>query len=603
MDILLKSTILVTLFYTCYVLFLRKETFFQSNRAFLDFGLVLTLILPWITIPVYITKPLPVLSYENLAQVQSLEVVGNTAVSWSWENLFLVLYLVGISVFLIKFLIELFSLKTMISKGHTIKKDGYSLVEIKENVSPFSFFKSIVFNPDSFGTEELAQIIEHEKVHVRQGHSYDIIFMRIMCIMNWFNPVVWLYQSAVEQNLEFIADNSAKRVSGASNFYHKLLLNSAVPEYRLILANNFFNSLIKKRIVMLQKQRSNRSNQLKMTLILPLLTLFLMSFSTKEIVTYEAPENEVNSGLMQLNDADDGETIEVIVSKDMSENDLDKLVSEFKKMDITLKFKGVKRNSSGDITAIEISVKSDKSSANYSSNSDDGINPITIRVKDGSISIGDGKVHEDHNLFEYKTGEDGSVWIHKGDKTSGKVHLFSDDDEHIEIYEEDGKTIIKSDKAIFISEDGKTKEIKKIGKDGSAIFIQDSDDEGEVEIIEIEGGDDGHGVFIKKVKDGKVIKEWIDKKDGNVWVIEDDDENEIKANKIVIRNVGKDKIHIAGDSEDALILLDGKEISKEEANDLDSDNIESVEVLKGKKAEEKYGKKAKNGVVIIKTKE
>ena len=590
MDVLLKASLVSALFYICYSLFLRNETFFQSNRAFLNIGLLLTLILPWIVIPVYITKPAPVLSLEGLDYVQSVQVAETSGYMIGWEELLIGAYVLGILILSIKLLIEIFSLRALIRTGKRTSLNKSALVEIKEEVSPFSFFNSIVYNPDSFDKKELAQIIEHEKVHVRQGHSYDILFVRIICILNWFNPLIWLYKSAVEQNLEFIADQEARRVSEISSFYPRLLLNSAAPQYRLLLANNFFNSLIKKRIVMLQKQRSNRKSQLKMIFILPLMALFLMSFSTKEIVTYEVPESEINSGLMQESEVLPGETIEVIVSKDMSDKDLDKLVDKFKKMDISLKFKGVKRNSDGEIKAIQISVKSDRSNANYSSNSDDGINPITIKVDDGSISIGDGEYHEVHGGYKYRTKDDGTVWIHKGDKSS-EVHVYTDHgDEDFEIHEEDGKVIIKSG--------GKVKEIKKVGK-GNAFFIKEGDGDHEYKVVEIEGGDhEGHEVIVRSGKDAKLVKEWIDKKEGNVFILDDEDKE-----KVVIRNIGKDKIHIMGDSEDALIILDGKEVDNDKVSELDSKNIKSVEVLKGKAAEEKYGEKGKNGVIVIKTKE
>ena len=86
MDVLLKATILATLFFVCYSLFLRKETFFQSNRMFLNVGLILTILLPWIMIPIYVTKPAPAISFETLANVQNMNVAQENAALFTWDE-------------------------------------------------------------------------------------------------------------------------------------------------------------------------------------------------------------------------------------------------------------------------------------------------------------------------------------------------------------------------------------------------------------------------------------------------------------------------------------------------------------------------------------
>ena len=95
--------------------------------------------------------------------------------------------------------------------------------------------------------------------------------------------MVWLYKKDLKQNLEFIADKNAQANTNCKKSYQHLLLKTSVPNYQVALTNNFYNSSIKKRIVMLHKNRSHKRNQLKFLLVLPALVLFLMSFNTKEI--------------------------------------------------------------------------------------------------------------------------------------------------------------------------------------------------------------------------------------------------------------------------------------------------------------------------------
>lgn len=51
-----------------------------------------------------------------------------------------------------------------------------------------------------------------------------------------------------------------------------------------------------------------------------------------------------------------------------------------------------------------------------------------------------------------------------------------------------------------------------------------------------------------------------------------------------------------------LILLDGKEISKDMLDDLQVTSIQSIEIFKGSSALTKYGEKGKSGVIVATTK-
>ncbi|MBT8254336.1 MAG: hypothetical protein HKO90_07295 [Flavobacteriaceae bacterium] len=589
MDVLLKFSAILTLFYICYKVFLQKETFFKSNRQFLNIGLLLSVILPWIVIPVYVTKAMPVdLSF--MATEPSVISQSNEASTWSMTQIYSSLYIIGVIVFTTRFIIQMISLGLLILRSKRIKQGAFIHVEINDDVSPFSFFNYIVFNPNQFSKEDLDQIIAHETVHARQWHSIDLLISQLVSILNWFNPIAWLYKSAIEQNLEFIADERAQSLSNCFQAYQRLLLKTTLPQYKMVMANNFYNSLIKKRIVMLHKSKSNNLNRLKMILMVPVLTLFLMSFNTKEIVTYETQTSDIQSGLMNQPEKAQ-ESVEIVIDKTMSDQDLKALTSKFDKKGITLKFKGIKRNSADEIIAISITAKTESSSANYSSNSDDGIKPIRITiVDDKSITIGDGHaIHEDHDMH-YET-KDGHVKIKKLNKGNNVFVYSSDDGEEHEIHGEAMTIIIKDGDEV--------KEIKKVGKDNT-FFFSDDDEDHDVELLEIKEGKDGdYNVIIKKDKDGKTISEWVDKKDGNVW-ISDKDDDEVK---VIISEVKDDKIRIMGGDEDALYIIDGKEASKEDVQNLGSDDIESIAVLKGESAIKKYGEKAKNGAIIIKKKD
>jgi beta-lactamase regulating signal transducer with metallopeptidase domain len=251
MEYLLTASAVIFIFYTCYKVFLQRETFFESNRWFLLIGLIFAILMPFIVIPVYI-EYVPVVQQFIVANAGT---ASQTAIEdpIDFIQIVFLIYSIGALYFLVKFIIELSSLLLLLKKNSSYKKGAFTFIETHHKVPPFSFFKYIVYNKNQFNETELNHIINHEKVHAKQYHSIDIMLIHIASTLFWFNPFIWLYKKVLQQNLEFIADKEAQIVSKCEKSYQTLLLKSSVPNYQLVLANNFYNSLIKKRIVMLHK--------------------------------------------------------------------------------------------------------------------------------------------------------------------------------------------------------------------------------------------------------------------------------------------------------------------------------------------------------------
>ncbi|NNK82241.1 MAG: M56 family metallopeptidase, partial [Flavobacteriaceae bacterium] len=345
MEYLIKSSAVILLFYFCYKLFLQKETFFEANRWYLFSGIIISIIIPSIVIPIYIVKETPILvseiSNSNIITSQPIESI------FTLQDLGVLIYGIGVLLLTIRFVSQFWSLGRIIFLEKKTSNNGFHFIETTKEITPFSFFNWIVYNPKNYNKTELNQILTHEKIHANQFHSLDVLLTQIVTIIMWFNPIIWLYKRDLVQNLEYIADSKTQSLVNCKKEYQTLLLKSSVPNYQLALANNFFNSKIKKRIVMLQKNKSKRQNLIKITLVLPLLAIFLMSFNTKEIITYNE-EFDLTENILEK------EIIELIVTKDSSDEDLENIKKEFEAFGVTLKFKGVKRNSNNEITSIKV---------------------------------------------------------------------------------------------------------------------------------------------------------------------------------------------------------------------------------------------------------
>jgi TonB-dependent SusC/RagA subfamily outer membrane receptor len=173
-------------------------------------------------------------------------------------------------------------------------------------------------------------------------HSLDILFTQLACVIFWFNPLIWLYRKEVRQNLEHIADFKTQTLSKNDKEYQRLLLKTSVTNHKILISNNFYNSLIKERIVMLKKSRSNRKKQLRYLLIIPLLAGLLMSMNTEEIYV------ESEKSVIKSND----KTLEFIVTKNTTDGELKSMTEAVEQKGGTLVFSQIKRNTTNELTNI-----------------------------------------------------------------------------------------------------------------------------------------------------------------------------------------------------------------------------------------------------------
>ena len=365
----IKSGALIVLFLTAYYFFLRKETFFKSNRWFLLFGLVISVLLPVVTFKKTVwVEPAPIAAYtpaSDMVPVYAYQAGDGPAeafvtvvpektfeIDWFWVGL--AVYALGILALLVKFALDYYALKKVLKGKDVYQQEDYKFVNVKDNIAPFSYFNYIVYNPELYSQVEMENILEHEKVHCSQNHTIDVLIARVFCIAFWWNPFVWLYKKAIVQNLEFIADSDAFKNISDKKAYQFTLLKITTHESCVAISNHFFQSLIKKRIVMLNKNQSKRWNSWKYAIIVPALAVFMWQFQVK-VVAQEKQANIVQNEPLS--------GMEMNITASTTDQELDEKVKLFKeKFGASLKFSKVKRNGKGEIISLKAVLKTKKSS-------------------------------------------------------------------------------------------------------------------------------------------------------------------------------------------------------------------------------------------------
>ena len=492
-------------------------------------GIIASLLLPFVRFTTITLIEQPILYSIKTNSNTVNTVIRTTAETVDWWIIGILIYILGFFILLIRFSLQLLSLKRLFACNPGKKQNKFNLIETKENIAPFSFFNTIVYNSTLHSSSELDMILKHEKIHATQLHTLDLVLIHLLLIIQWVNPLAWLYKKSLEENLEFIADREVIHQIPSKKEYQLTLVKVASNNYSTI-TNNFYQSLIKKRIVMLNKQTSQSKNLWKTAIILPLLSIFLWSFNTKEIIkvkTTNKIDQEISESIISKKKNE--KILEFIINKNSTKKDLSTIKNTLKnEYNVGVKFSNINRNDSNEITSIKVNITSQNSNANYSLKNDTPIRPfmISYNSKTDNVNIG-----QSNNNIHY-------TWTDQ-------------EDEHkiVEVHTDKNK----KHKYVFIGDNDHKKIIKTINKDGKVI------------IEEIEGEQDSH-----------------------FDIITDDH---------------KTFAYITGDIDgEPLIFIDNQKSTKEEMKKLDSDLIETINVLKGKQAVKKYGDKAKNGVIKITTK-
>ena len=263
-----------------YYALLRRETFFNVNRLVLWLGVAGSLLLPLLDLPDWRPQPIrsamqrtaraivpnvlakPVfpqpdvtITFPDLKTYRAFQVQQNRFV-WSWQPGLLLLYVIGVLLLLIRLLGQLLSLRKLIRQSVPEPYTDFTLVQNKIITSPFSFFNWVFINPDQHTPDELDQILRHERVHVRERHSVDMLAVEFVCIVLWFNPAAYLFRYLLHQILEFRADRAVLAEGIDARAYQYNLVKVSLSARQSVVTTRFSGPTLRQRVSMINSQPS-----------------------------------------------------------------------------------------------------------------------------------------------------------------------------------------------------------------------------------------------------------------------------------------------------------------------------------------------------------
>ncbi|MEO8854331.1 MAG: N-acetylmuramoyl-L-alanine amidase, partial [Ginsengibacter sp.] len=601
-----------------YFLALRNKAFHRWNRFYILAAIIISLLAPVMKINIFqndadkgtVVHVLQTISYGDEAVI---EYSRNNQFHLSTHNLGEVAYVLVSAIFLAIFFVSLYKIKRLRKKYPETKIEEVSFINTNAKGTPFSFFNSIFWNNAiDLHSKSGQQIFNHEIAHVKEKHSYDKIFMNIVLIFFWINPFFWLMRKELYMIHEFIADKEALEDSDVSAFA-EMVLQTVYPGQKFSLNNQFFYSPLKRRIMMLAKNKNPKVSYISRLLVLPLTALVFFAFTLK-----------VKNG---SNNLYKGKTITVIIDAGHGGNDNGAIFNGIKEKDINLSIaqKIADLNSNPNLKIIlsrdddqNISLK-DRLKFSNTNNADLFISIHTNATVNNeqlngfSVLIGRNNTEQDQLLGSALINE-----LKKSYKTEDKIET--------------------RDRGVWILNHNVCPaaivECGFLSNSGDAAFINNSDDQEKIaenilNAINIYASSEENSVsksaplVVNNSPGAPVIKDSIPSMNykgkkvtgllvndlrNTVNVTYDDGSKEMiskeEADKrgFVLPPPPPPGLPPSYFKSNALFVIDGKISTNQKAKEIDPKNIESINILKEKKGIDKYGQKGKNGVIEIITK-
>ncbi len=308
---LLKSVACMAIFLLFYKLLLEKENMHIFKRFYLMLALVASLVIPGLVFIEYVEPVLTTNSNTNTfiqtstitvteTPARDIDVINWSLIAWS-------IYSIGFAIFGIRFFKNLFQILNRIRRNTKVKQEFSIRVLLLEQLPPHTFFKYIFLNKEKFETNTIPkEVLLHEEVHAKQRHSLDVVFIELLQVILWFNPLLYFFKKCIKLNHEFLADSAViKKTISPSNYQNTLLSylsQDSLEKYQSVKMANAINySSIKKRFKVMKTQTSKKAVLLRTLLILPLLAAMLYGFSETETETKVVEKVNLKEELGKIN--------------------------------------------------------------------------------------------------------------------------------------------------------------------------------------------------------------------------------------------------------------------------------------------------------------
>ncbi len=330
-EFVLKASIALLIFYTFYIAFLAKERMFGFNRFYLIFALSFSMLVPILPFPVSPPFEKNILVINSNVPISSLGIFGQSEIKSeiihqtpdpspvetagktitpaipgiNWISVVLGVYFLGLSLAFSRFIFRIGKIIQTIRANPTFQKGDITYVLLPHQTLPYTFLHYLFVEQQAFEEGSIEkEILHHESTHIRQKHSWDVLFVELLKTVFWINPLLILYKKTIQLNHEFLADEAVNTEFRDKGNY-QLLLFKKIQRNRipLSISSPFNASMTKRRIIMMGKSSSLfKANLYKFfSVVLTVMSLFFLSSNKPyySVKPYPGAENDFEQLLAQ----------------------------------------------------------------------------------------------------------------------------------------------------------------------------------------------------------------------------------------------------------------------------------------------------------------
>ena len=331
-----KVAVLIVVFYMFYRLLLSKETFHRVNRVVLLSTALLSFVLPLCVITTHQTVVLDAVPVVSVGDLHPEVLEGEHSSLWG-QTVIPILYIIGVLVTLGHTLLSVWKVMMLVRRSERYPQaDGTTLCVVKDDVPPFSFCSYIVMNHSDYEANDAA-VLAHERGHIRQHHSCDVLLVNLLTALQWFNPAMWMLRADLRAIHEYEADGAVLSQGINARQYQYLLITKAASIGGYSIANGISHSTLKNRITMMLNKKSPRSSFMKLLTLVPIVgvALALNAETVNDYVYQQPPKKIVKKGNKNATAKIGKNSVKVItdtVSKVRIDNPEDSIQKEVKEV-------------------------------------------------------------------------------------------------------------------------------------------------------------------------------------------------------------------------------------------------------------------------------
>ncbi|MCJ8152982.1 M56 family metallopeptidase [Chryseobacterium sp. SSA4.19] len=313
MIIIVKIILCSALLLTVYNLFLQKEKMYRFNRFYLLFSLLFSYAVPFVSVTAEMPKPIRK-AQTIIESTQEILDLTQTQQSFDWTILAWFIYGSGTLLLLARAIVSIIKIKRL--KGKKIIYQNQNMIITEKHLSPFSFWNTIYLGKNYWINDKIdRRIFLHEKAHLDQKHSIDLLVVEIVKIFTWFNPSVYFFQKAMVTNHEFLADEAVLENDCNVKDYQQLILHEIISKQNYNLTHTFNFKNTKNRFIMMNTKKTRLTCIKKMASI-PVLTAAFLLFAHKNYATtLEHLVKDTQEHIFEPEKNPDAETVNKVITQ------------------------------------------------------------------------------------------------------------------------------------------------------------------------------------------------------------------------------------------------------------------------------------------------